>query len=187
VDGVSVHVWLNEVEHRTLQAVMNRLIPGAGDAGAADYVDQLLGAFSFDPPHIWAGGPYSGRHGGDAGFERWLELGPVEELAWRIRIEGTKDDPERMFNGPVPGWQDRYRVSLASLGADFADQSIEEQDRRIEGLAHEDRTMLYTHGCEAHYGDPVYGGNIDGAGWKAIGFDGDVLPRGWTDAEVSEP
>jgi hypothetical protein len=33
----------------------------------------------------------------------------------------------------------------------------------------------------------VYGGNVDGAGWKAIGFDGDVLPRGWTDAEVSEP
>ena len=43
--------------------------PGAGEAGAADYVDRLLGAFAFDPPRIWAGGPYSGRHGGAPGFD----------------------------------------------------------------------------------------------------------------------
>jgi hypothetical protein len=187
VDGVSRHVWLTQGEHRALRAVMNRLVPGAGDAGAADYVDQLLGAFSFDPPRIWAGGPFSGRHGGEASFDRWLDLGSVEELAWRIRIEGTKDRPERMFNGPAVGWQERYRAALAALGEDFVDQPADEQDRRIATLDEDDRTMMFTHACEAHYGDPVYGGNIDAAGWKAIGFDGDVLPRGWTDAEVSGP
>jgi hypothetical protein len=187
VDGVTRPVWLTQVEHRTLRAVMDRLIPGAGEAGAADYVDRLLGAFSFDPPRIWAGGPFSGRHGGEAGFEQWLELGPVEEIAWRIRIEGTKDRPDRSFNGPAVGWQDRYRAALSTLGADFAEQPDEEQDRRVADLDEDDRTMIYEHGCEAHYGDPVYGGNVDGAGWQAIGFDGDVLPRGWTDAEVAEP
>ncbi len=40
------------------------------------------------------------------------------------------------------------------------------------------------HACESLYGDPVYGGNRDGAGWAAIGFAGDVQPVGWTDAEV---
>jgi hypothetical protein len=187
VDGVTGLVWLSKGEHRTLRAVMDRLIPGAGAAGAADYVDRLLGAFSFDPPRIFAGGPFSGRHGGEAGFDQWLELGPVEEIAWRIRIEGTQDRPDRTFNGPVVGWQDRYRAALATLGEDLAEQSEDEQDRRIAELDEEDRTMMYEHACEAHYGDPVYGGNVDGAGWKAIGFDGDVLPRGWTDAEVSEP
>jgi hypothetical protein len=33
----------------------------------------------------------------------------------------------------------------------------------------------------------VYGGNRDECGWRAIGFDGDVQPRGWTDDEVSNP
>ena len=35
------------------------------------------------------------------------------------------------------------------------------------------------------YGDPVYGGNRDLAGWQAIGFAGDVQPRGYTDDEVT--
>jgi hypothetical protein len=125
VDGVTGLVWLTKGEHRTLRAVMDRLIPGAGAAGAADYVDRLLGAFSFDPPRIFAGGPFSGRHGGEAGFDQWLELGPVEEIAWRIRIEGTQDLPDRTFNGPVVGWQDRYRAALATLGEDLAEQSEE--------------------------------------------------------------
>jgi hypothetical protein len=37
------------------------------------------------------------------------------------------------------------------------------------------------------YGDPVYGGNRDAIGWQAIEFPGDVVPRGWTDAEVTWP
>ena len=37
------------------------------------------------------------------------------------------------------------------------------------------------------YGAPEYGGNREGVGWQAIDFEGDVQPRGWTDAEVSEP
>jgi gluconate 2-dehydrogenase subunit 3-like protein len=185
--------FLTDAEHRTLRAVMDRLIPGdewgpgAGEAGAADYVDLLLGAFAFDPPRIWAGGPFSGRHGGDPGFDRWLELGPTEELAWRIRIEGSQGRPERSFNGPVIGWQERYRSVLAALGDDLADLPPDRQSDRIAGLDESDRTLLYTHACEAHYGDPTYGGNRDGAAWQAIGFDGDVLPRGWTDAEVSGP
>jgi hypothetical protein len=182
-----VPAFLTEVEHRNLRALTDRLLPGAGTAGAADYVDQLLGAFTFDPPRIWAGGPFSGRHGGDPGFDRWLEPAPVEELAWRIRIEGSRGDPTREWNGAVVGWQERYQAILEALGEDLADQSVEEQDRRIAELPGDDRRFVFTHACEAHYGDPVYGGNRDGAGWRAIGFDGDVLPRGWTDAEVREP
>ncbi len=187
-------IWLTDDEHRALNAVFDSLIPrngaspGAGEAGAADYVDLLLGAFSFDPPRIWAGGPFSGRHGGDAGFDGWLELGAVEELAWRMRIEGSQGLPEREFNGAVVGWQQLYRDGLAALGNDFAEIDGTEQRRRIAGrLDAEVREVMFAHACESLYGDPVYGGNREGSAWAAIGFAGDVQPRGWTDDEVTNP
>ena len=37
------------------------------------------------------------------------------------------------------------------------------------------------------YGAPEYGGNRDLVGWRSIGFEGDVQPRGYTDDEVSLP
>lgn len=167
-------------------AACDRLVPGAAAAGVADYVDGLLGAFSFDPPRIWAGGPFSGRHGGEDGFSRFLPLGRLEELAWRTRIEGSRGIPEREFNGPVRGFQEEYREGLAALGADFASLPGEEQDARLDAVP-ELRALLHRHACEGTYGDPVYGGNRDGAGWAAIGFAGDVQPRGWSDAEVRGP
>lgn len=189
--------WLTEPEYRTLVAACARLIPpgeaagdrpaaGATEAGVADYVDTLLGAFTFDPPRIWAGGPASGRHGGEAGFARFHRLTALDELAWRTRIEGSQGIPERERNGPVVGLQQRYREGLASLGEDFAEAGPEEQDERLrEAGAFTD--LLYGHACEGMYGAPEYGGNRDGVGWRAIGFDGDVQPRGWSDAEVTSP
>ena len=183
-------VWLTPAEHRTVAALLDLLVPGdgvspgAGEAGGADYVDQLLGAFSFDPPRIWAGGPFSGRHAGDARFERWIPLRPLEELAWRIRIEGSQGLPDREFNGPVIGWQEQYRSILDALGDDFADSLPGEQAARVAALDPDARELIFTHACESLYGDPVYGGNRDRAGWVAIDFAGDVQPRGWTDAEV---
>lgn len=178
--------YLTSAERDTVTAAMDRLIPaddrspGAGEAGGADYVDQLLSAFDWDPPRIWAGDP-------NAGLEQiWLELGASEELAWRIRIEGTEGRPEREFNGPRLGWRQQYRAGLARLGDDFPAADPEEQDRRLAGDP-EFRDLLFRHGTEALYGDPVHGGNRDRAGWIAIGFDGPTQPRGWTDAEVSFP
>jgi hypothetical protein len=185
--------WLSGPEHRTVAALLDVLIPpdgvspGAGQAGGADYVDGVLGAFTFDPPHIWAGGPFSGRHGGDGRFDQWIELGALEELAWRIRIEGSRGLPEREFSGPVVGWQQTYRSGLAALGADFADLGRDTQAARLATTDKVFRDLAFTHACESLYGDPVYGGNRDGAAWVAIGFEGDVQPRGWTDAEVEGP
>ena len=184
-------VWLTDVEYRVLAAACARLVPsdetpGAHEVGVPDYIDTLLGAFRFDPPRIWAGGPTSGRHGGEAAFERFLPLPRLDELAWRMRIEGSAGIAEREFNGPVVGWQQRYRDGLAALGDDFPELAGEQQDERLRAdPAFTD--LLYEHCCEGMYGAPEYGGNRDCAGWLAIGFAGDVQPRGWTDAEVSEP
>jgi hypothetical protein len=182
--------FLTEHEHAVVGAAADRLIPPAGPhpggaaLGVADYVDRLLGAFTFDPPLIFAGGPFSGRSGGAASFADFLPLSRHEELAWRTRIEGSRGIVEREFNGPVRGWQQIYREGIAVLGADFTEVDSAEQDRRLRGHR-ELRRLLYEHACEGAYGSPEYGGNRDLAGWHAIEFPGDSQPRGYTDDEVS--
>ena len=173
-----------------LGAAADRLIPPLGEhpggaaLGAADYVDGLLGAFASDPPLIHAGGPFSGRAGGQASFDRFLPLSRHEELAWRTRIEGSRGRPEREFNGPTRGWQDVYREGIAALGDDFLDVDGDEQDRRLRANR-ELKALFYTHACEGAYGAPEYGGNPGTKGWIAIGFPGDSQPRGYTDEEVT--
>ncbi len=177
-------------ERAIVEAASERLVPatpdghpGARALGTVAYIDGLLDAFATDPPRIWAGGPYSGRAGGEPGFSEFMTLSPMEELAWRARIEGSQGIPERERMGPVAGWQQDYRQGVAALGADFAAVPADEQDRRL--AANEAfRDLLYEHTVEGAYAAPEYGGNRDLLAWTAIGFPGDVQPRGYTDAEV---
>ena len=184
-------VHFSEAEMGVVAAAVDRLIPpddlgcpGAAAAGVPDYIDRFLGAFTFDPPRIFAGGPFSGRWGGEASFANWLPLGPMEELAWRTRIEGSDGRVEREFNGEVVGLQQIYRDGLAALGDDFTEVDGEQQDERLHAVP-EFKRLLYQHACEGMYGDPVYGGNKDEVGWQMIGWNGDIQPRGYTDVEVS--
>ncbi len=184
-------VWLREDEYATLKAACAQMMPsdqgaaGADEAGVADYIDIFLGAFTFDPPRIWAGGPSSGRHGGEAGFANFIPLPRLDELAWRTRLEGSQGLPEREFNGPVVGLQERYRSGLAALGDDFTEVDGKEQRRRLRA-DEEFSALLWEHCCEGMYGVPEYGGNRNGIGWESIGWEGDVQPRGYSDAEVSQ-
>jgi len=183
--------FFSDEEMRVIEAACARLIPtdedpGATEAGVAHYIDGFLGAFSFDPPRIWAGGAFSGRFGGSPGFASFHRLTAVDELAWRTRIEGSLGQPEREWNGPVVGLQERYRAGLAQLGGDFADAGPEDQDGRLRA-ASGFTALLYEHACEGMYGAPEYGGNRDLMGWRYIDFAGDVQPRGYTDEEVSGP
>jgi hypothetical protein len=186
----SARAFLTPDEYRVLEAACERLIPAHGDhpgaraLGVADYIDGLLGAFTVDPPRIWAGGPFSGRHGGGASFARFIAPSRLEQLAWRTRIEGSLGIAEREFNGPVVGWQQIYRDGIAALGADFADAPAPDQDARLDAQP-DFKTILYQHACEGAYAAPEYGGNRDGAAWRAVQFPGDVQPRGYTDDEVS--
>jgi hypothetical protein len=185
-------VWLTEHEYEILSAACAQMlpsgdgIPGAEEAGVADYIDILLGAFTFDPPRIWAGGPTSGRAGGAARFARFHSLNALDELAWRMRIEGSQGLPAREFNGPVVGLQETYRRGLGALGHDFSSVDGAEQRRRLRA-DEEFCGILYGHCCEGMYGAPEYGGNRNGVGWSYLGREGDVQPRGFTDAEVSGP
>ena len=144
--------YFDPESYATVEAACERVIPaaeghpGATALGVADYIDGLLGAFAVDPPRIWAGGPFSGRYGGEASFGEFLRLSPLEELAWRIRIEGSRGVAERELNGPVTGWQQEYRDGIAALGADFATLPAADQDARLDAVP-EFKQLLYEHAC----------------------------------------
>ncbi len=181
--------FLTDPERAIVAAAVDRLVPprpphpGARALGVVEYVDGILDAFAVHPPRIWAGGPFSGRAGGEARFAEFLPLSPLETLAWRTRIEGSRGIPERERLGPVVGWQQEYRLGCTALGEDFPSVDGEQQDRRLD--AHpEFRDLLYGHAVEGAYAAPEYLGNRDLLGWRAIEFPGDVQPRGYTDAEV---
>lgn len=194
--------FLTPGELRTLRALVDVFVPaddlgGAAEAGCAEAIDALLGAFRTDPPRIWAGAPFSDRGGSPVNhFERFLSLDRYERRAWRIRIEGTKGLKRLEWAGPVKGWQATYRDGLAALdraagGDGFASRPAPERELLVRTSGEAAITALvdvaFPHTVEFLYGAPEYGGNRDGLGWRITSFDGDVLPRGYTRAEIEQP
>jgi hypothetical protein len=201
--------FLDAHELDTLRAVVNRLIPGPPDdpspgaleAGCAEAIDLLLGAFAVDPPLIHAGGPFSDRNGSATDdFASFVPLDAHAELGWRIRLEGSKGLPEREFAGPVVGLQQVYRDGLAHLDVrarefalarpgDFATALAPVQililSDLTDGAVQSFVGAAMANTIEAMYGPPEYGGNRGLAGWAYTGWPGDTQPRGFTAAEVS--
>jgi hypothetical protein len=155
--------------------------PGAREAGVADYIDIMLGALGAldgdqdPPPVIFAGGPWSNRHApGRDPMEAFLRLDPVARIAWRRRLAD---------------WRRRYTRGIAALdrmaGGDFTRAAPTYQDkilaRREMGAF---TSLLFEHTIEGMYANPEYGGNRGLAGWKDIGFPGDIQPRGYSAQEV---
>jgi hypothetical protein len=153
--------------------------PGAREADVTGYIDSMLGALgSLDDaaPLVFAGGPWSNRHtSGPDLMARFLALDPVGRIAWRRRLTG---------------WQQQYRQGIATLdklaGGDFTKASGAKQDKILVMSALSDFvSLLFEHTIEGLYAAPEYGGNRGLAGWKEIGFPGDIQPRGYTADEVS--
>jgi len=200
-------VFLNAEEMRSLRALVAHFVPGPPDdpdpgaleAGAAEYIDQLLGVFETRPPRIFAGGPFSLRDGGGPNaFAQFTPLDPLEELVWRTRIEGSRGLPEREWNGPVTGWQQRYREGLArldeasrALGSEhFAELSgwrLRWLLRPATGELDSFLDLAFRHTLEGTYGAPEYGGNRGRVGWSYTRWPGDHQPAGYSPAQISEP
>jgi gluconate 2-dehydrogenase gamma chain len=88
---------------------------------------------------------------------------------------------ERALQGPYAEHAATYAAGLAELDG-FAELSEQEQDERlraIEGTAFFE--LVRAHVLEGMFGDPSYGGNRDGAGWRLLDYPGPR--RVWTEAE----
>jgi hypothetical protein len=153
--------------------------PGAREAGVTGYIDAMLGALgaieanAARPPMIFAGGPWSNRHApGPDRMASFVALDPVTRIAWRKRLTG---------------WQQQYRQGITTLdklaGGDFTTVTPAEQDKILAGQS-AFAALLFEHTIEGMYSNPEYGGNRDRAGWKEIGFPGDIQPRGYPADEV---
>ena len=101
-----------------------------------------------------------------------------------MRIEGSQGMPEREFNGPVVGLQERYRKGLAALGGDFTEVDGKEQRRRLRA-DEEFCDMLTATAARACTARPSTAGTERGGVGVPRPATGDVQPRGYSDAEVS--
>ena len=187
---------LDEHERAVLEAATARLVPGPDDdpaedspgareAMAADYIVLLLGALHYDPPRIYAGGPFSDRAGADTDdMAEFLPLSAASRQHWQSRLADL-----------LAAYQAGLRQLDDLAGGDFAAASPEAQDAALASNPTVERLpagssgftdLLLEHTIEACYSVPEYGGNPDGVLWASIGFPGDVQPRGYDDAQVTE-
>jgi len=190
--------FLSAHELDTLRALVDRLIPGPPedpDPGGVqmlvpEAIDAFLGAFTFDPPLIHAGGPFSDRNGHTPDdFAHFRPLDKHAELGWRIRLEGSKGMPEREFAGPVTGLQEIYKAGLKSLddaspGGSFAALPSPAQESVMSGDQTGFVSQAFNDALNAMYGPPEYRLDKQLGGWTYIGW-GDNQPRGHTPEEVS--
>jgi len=209
-DDAEVAAFLNAHQRETLRAAAARIVPsdgtpGAVEAGVVDYMEQLLTAFEYDPPRIYAGGPFSGRQPyGDYGtgqqsddfpanaFERFVPLTRTQEIAWRIRFYGSDVVDGGDFNdaalGMTKGLRRNYsdgllqldELSRAQHGASFVTLSSEQQGEVLRAMPAEFATLIVQHTIEGMYAAPEYGGNRDLIGWNFNKFEGDSQPLGYS-------
>lgn len=150
--------------------------PGAREADVVRFIDTMLGALSLSPAAVFAGGPFSNRAGGPVDdMARFIGLGPTEAHAWKVRLTG---------------WRSAYKSGIAELdklaGGDFTAVPVKRRDDILTANPQGFTTLLFSHAIEAMYSPPEYGGNAGLVGWKDIDFRGDVQPRGYTPAQVSD-
>jgi hypothetical protein len=149
--------------------------PGAAEANVVRYLDTMLAAFSFSPPEVHAGGPWSNRAGGTEDFmAEFVPLNRAQTDAWQQRIANL---------------QSQYTTGIGLLdqlaGGDFTTVSKSRQDSILsQGQALSFTQLLFGHTIEGMYSVPEYGGNANLVGWQDILWPGDIQPRGYTDAEV---
>jgi hypothetical protein len=149
--------------------------PGAHEAGVVRYLDTMLAAFSFSPPMLFAGGPWSDRHApGDPDYlATFAPPDPSQERAWQQRLAQLHKD---------------YAAGIALLdseaGGDFTAIPAPQQDEVLASTALSSfMPLLFGHTIEGMYCIPEYGGNAGRVGWIEIGYPGDSQPRGYTAAE----
>lgn len=158
--------FLNAAEAASLAAMVERIIPsddsgpGAREAGVATYIDlQLAGPWG-SGERLYRSGPWQA---GTATQGYQLAFTPAELFRHALRaIDADLAQSRRgTFAQLSPADQDAYLEGLEKGGRDLGGVPSKVFFESLLGLC-----------IEGFFCDPVYGGNLDKVGWKAIGFPG---------------
>ena len=114
---------------------------------------------------------------------------PSDELGPGAGRAGAPDYIESALAGPYADQLDAYRAGLGALeAAGFSTLAPERQDELLAALERsqlpEERAffeLVRAHVLEGMFGDPGWGGNRDGAGWKLLDYPGPR--RSWSEHE----
>lgn len=105
-------VEFSEAWREKVGQALDAAVENAVQLGALDYVERLLNALDSDPPQLWRAPASSG--------SGWLELGPWEIHAWRIRLAQWQDGYQRIVDG-VPTDEDLAMVHEHACEATYGD------------------------------------------------------------------
>lgn len=106
---------------------------------------------------------------------------PTDEIGPGADEAGVHVFIDRALFGPYADLLPVYQAGLAALAANnFADASATEQDdllTQAEGNELADApegffALMLEHTRQGMFGDPIYGGNVNFAGWDLIGYPG---------------
>jgi gluconate 2-dehydrogenase gamma chain len=168
--------YLTLDRRKILEAAVDRIFPpddqpGGNELGAAEMIDRLLAGEVVASPLLGT----------------WSELltDAVAE-AWQQRLVGLRSQYDQGLDDLDRRCRARSGVSFAEAFPSLQDAVLGELEeempaafRRTEVLqtpATEDGLpflrVLILHTRQGCYGDPAYGGNRDGAGWRMLGFPG---------------
>lgn len=150
--------------------------PGAREADVVRYIDTMLGALDVAPPKVFAGGPFSNRAGSPVDdMATFIGLTAAERWAWTAELAQCRT-----------AYEHGVQALDALCGGDFSSATPADQDAALGKDPAGFTTLLFSHAIEGMYSNPEYGGNRGLVGWQDIFFPGDVAPRGYSDAEVSD-
>ncbi len=164
-----------DVQRRALSAAVARLVPAeapgdwsAADAGAVEYIEQLLNSFSESGnPKVYAQGPTR---------EHFAEFQPLS----RAKTAGWQQEVLRLRELYVQGLNELNRLArgpLSVLPGEFSSLPPPAQDALLTSIDLRGSPFfaaLYAHTMEGVYSHPVYGGNRDYIAWDSVCYQGDV-------------
>ena len=175
--------FFNPHQRATIEAAMARIIPsddmpGAQEAGAADFVDRYLSGIGY----IYAkpdGSGFETLEGKRA--EAWRRRIAILQQTYQSGIETLDALANKLFGANFVALgelqQDDTLTALERAGTQAASaggapgespalqQTLTETELEFFPL-------LVMHARQGFYADPIYGGNRDRAGWRSIGFPG---------------
>lgn len=164
-------VALTQAELTTLEAVVDRLIPpdadspGAVEAGVHIYIDRsLAGAYAATLPLYQQNLAALNTAALAEGAGLFAALDPADQDALLTELETFGQPPAATSATPVASNSAEVKVPPKLSGASVGFFAL-----------------LLEHTREGMFGDPMYGGNINFAGWDLLGYPGVKLV--WTAEE----